>query len=736
MREKLLRWFVTLTLLPVAFIPAETGYAQTGETAEDERGRIEIGVRQLFGNRSSSKFSEYRHIPQGAFIRSSDIRLGNLLNNTFFFNFQSRESLERDQSYLVDLGVYRSYRLDLQWDQTPHIFTTTARSFFLQSSPGVFIAPPPLRNHLQSQPGDLRALLDSARPLDLSLRRDKGSGTFTYTPAEEWALQFQYSREKQTGTRPFGTTINSFTNVLELPEPIDYRTHQMKAGTEYANQNWGFQANYSGSFFKNRIDSLVWDNPFRETDSVGGGSKGRLDLYPDNTAHSLNFAGAVNLTDSTRFMASIVPGWMRQNDAFLPFTINTAIPNVPALPGSSLNGKKQTVAMNYTLASTAIPAVPVTLRYRSYDYNNNSSSFIFTQYVGTDGNVSAAGIPRRNLPYAYDRKTLALDAAWQFAKRSSLKFLYEWERFDREHRDVERSHEHTVGAAFDLNPGQWILLRTSYRRSERESGHYEANEESFPLGEGPFALGQIHGLRKFDEADRNRHRAEALIQIDPADTFTFGASYGTTQDDYDKSDFGLLKDISYNRGFELTYTPHPVLSFFGEYMREKFKYRQRSRQRTPPSATAPANDSPNNDWESNRRDLVDTWTAGLDGAPWEKLTFNAFYSLSTARNSILTQALGSPLIPGFLVATAQNYPDTSNRWHQIVTSVKFPLSGSLSPKFEYRYEKYNRIDFQLERLSEYITLDPATRTSIFLGVGEDVPGYNAHIVAVSLEYRF
>jgi MtrB/PioB family decaheme-associated outer membrane protein len=735
MRKEVLRWFVTLTLLQVVFVPAETGYAQTETTAADERGFIEVGIRQLFGNRSSSKFTEYRHIPQGSFIRSSDIRLGNLLNNTFFFNFQSRESLEKDQSYLVDLGMYRTYRLDLQWDQTPHIFTTAARSFFLESSPGVFVAPPPLRDHLQSQPEDLRALLDSARPLDLSLRRDKGSGTFTYTPAEDWALQFQYSREKQNGRRPFGTTINSFANVLELPEPIDYRTHLMKAGTEYAKQNWGFQASYSGSFFKNKVDTLVWDNPFRETDSVGGASKGRLDLYPDNTAHSVNFAGAVDLGDNTRFMASIAPGWMRQNDAFLPFTINTAIPNVPSLPGSSLNGKKQTLAMNYTLVNRAIPAVPLTVRYRSYDYTNDSRSFVFSQYVGTDGNVSAADIPRRNLPYAYDRKTLELDASWDFARRSSLKFLYAWERFDREHRDVERSHENTVGAAFDLNPSQWILFRTSYRRSHRQPEHYEANEESFPSGEG-LALGQIHGLRKFDEAERSRHRAETLIQINPADTVTFGASYGTTQDDYDKSDFGLLKDITYNRGFELTYTPHPVVSFFGEYTREKFKYRQRSRQRTPASATAPANDDPNNDWENNRRDLVDTWAAGLDGSPWEKVIFNAFYSLSTARSSILTRALGSPGIAGFLVTTAQDYPDTSNRWHQVVTSVKFPLSRTLTPKLEYRYEKYNRIDFQLERLSEYITIDPATRTSIFLGVGEDVPGYNAHIVAVSLEYRF
>ncbi|MBF8305772.1 MAG: exported protein of unknown function [Acidobacteria bacterium] len=428
-----------VSLPAVVFLLSGTAFSQN---AEVERGRIEIGIRQLYGERNSAKFNEYRHIPQGFFIQSSEVNLHNLLNNTFFFNFQSRDTIERDQSYLASLGVYRRYRFDLQWDQTPHVFTTTARTFFLEPSPGVFTAPSPLRTLLQSQPGNLPALLEGARLLDLSLRRDKGTGTFTYTPATDWAVQLQYSREKQTGYRQFGTTTNSFTNVLEMPEPIDYRTHQVKVGTEYGNRRGGFQAGYSGSVFSNETGTLVWDNPFSAADGVNSATRGRLDLY-----HNLNFAGAVNIPYSTRLMASVVPGWVRQNDSFLPFTINTAISGVPALPAASLGGSRQTLAMNYTLTSKAIPAVPLTLRYRSYDSNNNTP------------------------------------ATWEFIPKSSAKLLYEWERFHREHRDVERSDEHTVGTALDLNPRDWLLLRASYRHSERDPEHYEANEEGFPLGE-------------------------------------------------------------------------------------------------------------------------------------------------------------------------------------------------------------------------------------------------------------
>ena len=733
MRTKLLRWFVSLAILPVVFLPRKMAYAQ-GE--EGERGRIEFGIRQLYGDRSSSKFNEYRDIPQGFFIQNFETDLHNLFNNRFFLNFQGRDTSENDQTYLVGLGMHRKYRLELRWDQTPHVFTTTAKSFFLESSPGVFTAPSALRSLLVSQPSNLEAVLDSARLLDMSLRRDLGAGTFTYTPASDWSLQVGYSREKQVGHRPFGTTTNSFTNTLEMPEPIDYRTHQVKAGAEYAVTRWGFQASTSSSIFNNMVSTLVWDNPFRVTDAVGGGSRGRLDLYPDNAAHNLSFAGALNIPHSTRFMASIVPGWMRQNDPFLPFTINTAITGIPSLPASSLQGSKQTLAMNYTLTSKAIPHFPLTLRYRSYDYNNNTPSLTFPQYVSTDGSLSAAGIARRSLPYAYNRKTLGLDTSWEPIKNSSLKFLYEWERMDRQHRDVELSDEQTVGAVFDLNPGDWVLLKASYRHSRRDPEHYEAQEGSFPLGEGT-ALGQLHELRKLDEAARGRHRAETLVQLTPVDQFSFAASYGTTQDDYDKSAYGLQKDINFNYTFELTYTPRPAVSFFAEYTREKYKYRQRSRQRVPVTPTAPLNDSPNNDWESNRRDLEDTWAAGVDASPSDQVIFNAFWSLSVAKYSVRTRALGNPSLPGFLVTTAQDYPDTSNRWHQMVSSVKFPLlSGNLTPKLEYRYEKYDRIDFQLVNVAQYLILEAPTVNAIFLGVGADIPGYNAHIVSASLEYRF
>ena len=78
---------------------------------------------------------------------------------------------------------------------------------------------------------------------------------------------------------------------------------------------------------------------------------GQLSLYPDNHANYLNLAGAFDAGKHLRVMGSAINGWLRQNDAFLPYTANTAITGLAPLPAASLHGDKQTLAMNWTAVS-------------------------------------------------------------------------------------------------------------------------------------------------------------------------------------------------------------------------------------------------------------------------------------------------------------------------------------------------------------------------------------------------
>lgn len=730
-KKKSRLWAGAAALLVAGLLP---GTALRAQSQTPAHGYIQFGARGTFDGSSSSKFREYRHFPVGLFIQNFRWSSDQLQGRKLFLLIQSRETLERDQSHLLAFGRHGKYRFDFRWEQSPHLFASSAKFLFTPASPGVFTVPLAMRTSLTATPSLAGTLLAAQPTFDVDLQRKKFTGSFLFTPTANWRLLAQYSREHQQGNRPFSTTTNSFTHVMEFPEPIDYITQAVTLSAEYARRRWGVQFAYRGSLFSNQVGQLIWDIPFRTTDASNASSQGRLDLYPNNSAHSFSVAGAFNVGKSTRFMASISPTLMFQDDAFLPMTINPAIVGVPALPATSLNGKKTTLAMNYSLTSSVIPNLSFTTRYRSYDYNNDTASLVFSDYVRTDGGLF--GRPRRSLPYGHNRKTLGLDADWHFYNGHHVSFLYEWERFDREHRDVERSTENTVGVALDVAPRKWLLFRTSFRHSWREPEHYEANEEGFPTGEGPFALGQIHELRKFDEAARQRERAEVMLQINPLESLGFSASFGTTQDKYHKSLYGLTHDINFNYNLDLTYSPRPEISFFAEYTREKFWYGERSRQRNPPGATTPANDTANNDWEARMGDLVDTWGAGFFGSGFnDKLSYEAFYSLSAAKGSIRTKALGSASIPGFLVTSAQDYPDTNNRFHQVVSSVKFRVKENFVPKFEYRFEKYGQTDFQVNPMLPYmVSVDSSASTSLFLGA--TVPGYKVHVVAFSLEYRF
>jgi len=725
-------------LLALVFLWKPALYAQN---EGPQNGILEIGARALAGDRASSQFDEYRTLLPGFFVQRFIWNWPGNGGSKYFLTCQARSILLRDaegredSDYRCTAGKYGKFRLDFKMNETPHVFTNTAETLFAESAPGVYTVPASTRLNLSSNPILLPQVLAAGlQPFNTSLERKLFGGTFTYTPVENWAIQLQYSHEKKQGYRPLGTTTDLFTNQLEMQEPIDYGVDEIKVGTEFSTTKGAFQADYSASFFSNNMKAIVWDNPFVETDSVGAAARGRMGLPPDNSEQSLDFAGAYNLNSCTRVMASISPEWMRQNQAFLPETINAAIPNVPALPASSLNGRKTTLAMDYTLTSRPRSSVELTARYRSYDYSNDTPSLFFSSYVATD--ASLEGLARKSLPYGYNSQHLELDASWEFWKGQTFKLGYDWEELDRQHRDVGQSVENSGSASLDLNPKKWINLKSSYKHADRAPKLYELNTESYPTGCGPTCLAgdpQLTLMMRFDEAARNRDQADALLEVDPTDRLTFSASFGTLQDRYQDTVYGLNRSKYGSYGADLSYQLTSGISIFGEYAHEQDRYDQTSRQRSSPLELPSLNI---NDWQSNISDLIHTMGGGIEGK-WSRpdITLDAFYGLSIAKGNIATSALYPAATPGFHVTTAQDYPETGERFHQLTVTAKRHLGPNASAKLEYRYEHYSNVDFQTEVMSPYmVPLDPSTSTSIFLGAR--IPGYNVHIVSAALEYRF
>jgi MtrB/PioB family decaheme-associated outer membrane protein len=806
------------------------------EETRPELGMIEFGVRHIWGDvygrpdlpfnpsLGTSKYNEYRDIRNGFFIRRFGLYSDNVLGSNNYISVQSEKSIYKDQTYLATFGQYGKFKVQFRYDEIPHVYSDTARTPYIESAPGVFTIPLLLRTSLQAINSStaLPSTIQNQLVPGFSfytpqiLRRTAG-GMVTYKVIPEWTLMASFFREHQSGTRPIGQIFNSSPSAAlsggygaELPEPINYFNDTFKAGTEYGRHDWGVQFSYLGSFFQNNIGELVFDNPFRTTDCVAptnctaatqGPATGRVDLYPDNSAQYLNFAGAFDLTKRVRLMASITPGWLRQNDNFLPYTTNSILQaQTGPLPAASLHGEKQTLAMNYTLVTKVLKNVELKAAYRHYDYNNNTAVHDFTPVLG-DFTAADLANPEENRPFGYNKKTFELTGNWFFAKKSSVKVGYEGEWFDRSHRDVEHSLENSFVSAVDVELHKDLFLRLSYRHSVRNPEAYD--DEAFSNISGGITEEQVNH-RRFDEAARIRNRADAQVQYSPFDKVSFSAFANTMQDNYNRRGdtnsatplnfltgsaattnpyflYGVLKDLSYDYGFDADYAVSPAATLFAEYSHEKYHKRITSRMRTPGGAaplpmdcsiSGRACDSPNNDWESTTRDLVDIYTVGSDFYFGKKVYFTTYYSLSAAKGNVFSRPLGDPTLltgPNKFLLTGTNaavdYPETTSRNHDVTVILKYKLTKNLMPKLEYRYQQFDNKDYQTSPMTPYMGcvsgLPPSTPvpgcTSPLLGtpsafypyflvgdtsaarylfLGVDQPSYRVNYVSATLEYHF
>lgn len=723
--QRMNRTHLRFPVLAVAacLLAAPVLLAQSEEESQIH-GFITFGVQGLAGDHSSAQFNEYRDIHPGLFIQSSGFSADHIWGTQSSVVCQSRYWVRNDSSYHCQAAQDGKYSLEFTWDNIPHVFTNSATTLFNETAPGVFSVPFTTRQLLQSTPTAITTVLTGNDPIDMSIERQRGGGVFTWTPTAHWLFQLLYSHESQRGFRPLGTTTNDETNQLELPEPIKYSVHEMKAVAQYAGSRGAIEASFTDSLFHNEIKQLVWDNPFNTTNALSNGAGGRMALYPDNDAQTFDLAGAYNISHIGRLMGSISPGWERQNDAFLPETTNTAITGVPALPASSLHGDKQTLAMNYTLTSHPLQSVELTATYRSFDYSNNTPALLFTNFVFTDYRLD--NLERESQPYGYSSEDAIGQAVWTFRKNQSIKAGYQFEEIDRQHRDVPRSDENTGYVGLNLNPRKWISVTGTYKHGVRQPSNYALNLDTYPAGGNrQFAL-----MQRFDEAARDRDQADVLLQIDAGQRLSFYGDFNTLQDRYPESSYGMLnfRNLSESGGFTYALMDHVTL--FGDYTVERDWSDMQARQRSS------TNDSPNNDWQTRTSDNVNTGGGGLSFSLLsDKLALDTYYDLSFAKGNQLNRALGTPGVTGFLVTAIQNYPETSNRFGTFTADLRYHMRNNVTPHLQYSYETFGNIDFQTSPMMPYMSnFDTRSLTSIYLGA--TLPGYAVHIVSASIEYRF
>jgi MtrB/PioB family decaheme-associated outer membrane protein len=703
--------------------PAEAS-GQTEETATDQKqpaakdsqwtyaGETSLTLRAVDGEDQSSKFDEYSDRSQPV---AGDISIKAEKDRRVYANGAAAGIGQDDAAAALGAGRYGQYDLSLSYDRNIHRYAYGVQTLYSGIGSGTMTLDDALQMDVQNaatqvdEANLLSNAMSGATTGDPNVLREQlklGAKVVAFQP---FTLKFEVGHETRQGTRPFAGAFNSL-QMVEIFEPIDYETTDMKISGEYTGRNFLLNAAYHYSQFTNHTDTLTFDNPLRATDAAFNPGTGRIDLAPDNQYHNLALTGTVTqLPWNGQIIANAAYGMMLQDDTLVPFTANSAIA-APALPVDSADARVNTSLYYLRLTSRPWSAMHIKAHLRYYDYDNRTKQIDFTNgYVESDAFLTGTAIT--NLPTSYTKTRAGLDLGFDLPARTTLSIGYTFERTDRENSEVDRQDDGVLKASLDNKGLGWLDLRTGYERTDRKIGTY-TYDVYLRSGDD---LKQLPQMRKYDQADliRDRYQVQATVYPTQALSLTGALTYG--RDDFKNSPYGLLEDNHLIASFDTDYAvnEHTSLNMF--YTFEQYDNTQRG-------SDAGA------DWTATGEDKINTLGGGVTLALIPKrLDFNLTYAYSQADGNIsFTSTSGS-------FADFKAVDDAKT--HALNTKLKYHFSENLSLSLGYLWEKFDYEDYN----TNGFTTVPTDAVGNYQGalLSDTLPhDYNVQIVYTQLILRF
>lgn len=728
-----------------------------------------------------SKFTEYRDVPQGAILDALSLRIGKA-ENPWQLQLNGKWLLRQDQAYRLEVKRAGSFHAGLAWNQTPHVFSNDA-TFLLKEGYGRHSLDPTLRGVFEATadaslaPLVLQALATTGHSTDVAYRRDDASGWLAWDLGRGFAMRLDLDRQKRSGDRrlSIGTYIRSqragnfdrenFTpRGLEMPETIDFRSSSAAWMGSWGGSLGSLRAGYGVSRFENRVDSLIWDNPFQITPKRtfdwsgfsqadrGNFARSQLSLPPDHTFDRWFVGGTLNLPGRTRITGEFSAATVKQDEAFLPFTTNTAVffpgpdgilddPNTPAqestddvaaagnlalLPSRSLDGEYKTKRATLRVSSSLYRPLTLSGHWRYYDFSDDRPELQLPGYVAFGDVAFRCGIGQSfsssnrarpgftpcsgdgilfNEAASYTHQNYGGDAAWRIVKALSVQVSAERDVWDYDARQVDRTAEDILSATVRVMPWQWMTARLYWLDGDKEfAGDYEKGLET-------------SGIRAFDVWDRERQRVGADLDFEIGERWTVGGSYSRGKDEYpgenevdrdgtgalpvERVAYGLQEFNTRSTSIGATWSPMPRLSIHASLGRDDSEWESLVVTKSTLASDA-VNYDPNNRWSRLQDDRTDWLNYGFkaDLLP-AQLTLALDYDLARYDGR---QDTGNPTLedsnpandPNVNSAVARPFPNLSSDLHSGRASLDWTVSGKLRVALRYWYERYRLDDFSLD----------------------------------------
>jgi MtrB/PioB family decaheme-associated outer membrane protein len=666
--------------------PARSPQEPPATAPTPANGWIDMGVRATSIDGDPARYQRYRDLGDGLFLETFR-QTGE--RNGWMYSAGADHVARRDQRYFANLQRPGRLKVRFEWDQIPLLISEDTRTLFEDESDGVLQIDNAIRAATRGQIANLAPYLADARQFRSGSRRDTLRLGAWYAPNQDTDVRVSLTSAHREGNMPFGGSFG-FGLSTELPAPIDHRTTDFDTDLEWSHGRALVGGGYHGSWFTNQVPSVTWDNPLVLTDTPAATSHGRMALWPDSTYHLVNGRGSVQLPGRSRLAAFVSLGTMRQDEALLPHTINSAIAPI-ALERDTADAEARTTGANLTFTSHPWRRVIVDAQYRLSDFDNRTPEFPVFGAVQYDTSVSRVASPGPEF-FSIKRQNTDLEVTFMPAGLPTFRAGWRGEFGDRTHRIYETTSENMLRLSMDALNWTAFTVRALYEVGTRTGDQLDLGLLA-DVGEQP-------GMRHYDVAERDRQRVTVQATATPNGWLGVNGSLAVGKDDYkNDGEFGLRDNTNqiYTAGF--TVVPGTRANVDVGYGFEKYSAFSTSRQASPGTQF----NDPSRNWGTDQDDNVHTFMANAElvrpfpntdirfGYDYSRSRATYVYSVGVVTDRTLPEG-GAPL-PS--LTRPDQLPPVRIHWHSATADATYAFTERLALGLSYWFENYDVEDFAL-----------------------------------------
>ncbi|MHB8839569.1 MAG: MtrB/PioB family outer membrane beta-barrel protein [Gemmatimonadaceae bacterium] len=703
----------------------------------------ELGFRATTTTGDEARYERYQDLQSGL---ASKIWLGKA-GDAVAYDFSAANVGYDDQHYAFSYNRFGKAKFNLDFNGQPLNYAYNTLTPYRDAGNNKWTLDPALRTRVQNKEAGVVGIVTTAAQdasgsifrsiateFPMSAQRNTLNLGMKYRVNTLATVDVAYKMVTKSGNQPWGASF-AFNEVVNVPMALDNSANEFVAGLELSKPALGMiRAEYQGSFFKQNLPTMEWDNPLRATDfdngklppsgpwdpsgyvNGNGAAFGRMSMAPSSQLNTFRVVGLYKMPNHTTLNGQVAFTRMTQDDDIIPFTSNAKIaqtatyayfPGLAKLPRPSAQAQVDGINAVINFATRPTDYFAFDMKYRFNDHDNVTPHWNGAYNVRFDAvpeyvpGAMAEGLDVR-------QSTVETGATFSLPNRgTALRFGYILDDVKRNDRAFADMTDYTFRAALDAYQNQYFSLRGLVESTRRVGSGFSLEY----IQEG----GGQDGLRFYDEANYDRIKSSVVLGLTPSSKFDLNLTVGTQNDDYNGEGhtFGLLKSDNSSASLTGNYYVNDKVTFGAMYGQDQWSSNLKSRNANPNSPTSAYNswNDPKRDWYLDNSEHVKNagvWLDLIQALPKTDVRFAFNFSdsdleytysgprieaLKNPDNAALRDPLDTRACATGIASCFIPWPNVTNSWSQYKVDLRHMFRDNLGVGLGYRYEKFEIVDF-------------------------------------------